>query len=325
MPLSSACFCDIIWVYVQLWEDLIVDTCKLKKYKFNNRVQCVREFELKSPEGLVIILHGMSEHGGRYEKFALFLKDMNLAVWVPDHRQHGRSVSHDKVGIFSKEDSFEAMLEDIQFIYTQAVEKYPNVPVYLLGHSMGTMLSRAFIQNYQPNLTKVVLIGSPSFRFSGIKPLKVFCKLKASLSNGRSHLLGNATFNNYNARVENSKTKFDWLSCDENEVQKYIDDELCGYDYNARFYEQLANMLLSANSEENMTKFPDVPVLFLYGSDDPVGGYGEGAELLANKYNDLGKNFILCEYEGMRHELLNELEKEDVYHEIGEFLSGEEK
>ncbi len=297
----------------------------LKKFKFKDHILVLREYSREQAKGSVLILHGMAEHGDRYDDFASYINSLGFAVFVPDHRQHGKSVFHDECGIFNESDSYEAMLADIDFIYNHIEDTYEGLPIYIFGHSMGTMLSRGYIQNYEPDVRGVILSGSPVSELRGLGFMKFLSAVIAKFNGGRSRLLSTLTFAGNNKRIANKRTAFDWLSTDEKVVDKYIDDELCGYDYNARFYTELAKMFKDVNDHLSMQAFPDVPVLFVYGSDDPVGEYGDGARALAEKYNAMGKDFRPYIFEGMRHELLNEKGKEEVYKLIGEFLKVEEK
>ncbi len=297
-----------------------------KKYKFNNAVLCHRIWEADNAKGVLLVLHGMAEHGARYADFAEYIKSNDFNVIVVDHRQHGQSIAHDEYGIFGEHDTYEAILKDVDFAYRKAKEDYPDLEVFILGHSMGSIISRAYVQNYSPDIAGLILVGSPGKDIKGIKALKMLSKVQSVFSKkGRANFIGNNGFKGFNDRVENKRCDFDWLSVNEENVDKYLEDELCGYNYNAKFYYELGTMFEDVSKIEKMKNMTDARVMFIYGLEDPVGDFGVGTRKLADSYSELGKNIVCKEFANSRHEVLNDNEKLEAYKVVGEFLRSEEK
>ncbi len=294
-------------------------------YKFDRKRQYVRVFSPARVRAVVLILHGMAEHGDRYKHFAKFLMSYGYAVYVPDHRQHGKSVFHDEYGIYDQDDTYENMLKDIDFIFKKVREKHPDADIYILGHSMGSMLARGYVQNFEPDIKGVILSGSPSIIGAKVHIMKVLTKLMTVFKNKRMDILNSITFLGNNRKVNNLRTNFDWISTDFKMVDKYVADKLCGFSYNASFYYQLARMIQDVNRPEKMEHFPLVPVLFISGEEDPVGEYGLGARDLVQKYEEYGNSFTTYIVPGMRHEVLNEVNRQYIYNLILDYLEDEKK
>ncbi len=297
-----------------------------KKYKVNKAVICHRIWEADKAEGVLLVLHGMAEYGARYTEFADYIQANNFNVLVVDHRQHGKSIAHDEYGIFSEDDTYEAILKDVDFAFKKLEKDYPDLPIFILGHSMGSIIARAYVQNYSPDIRGLVLVGSPSNEVKGLGLLKFISKLQSSFSNKkRADVLGDMGFKDFNSRVENKRCKFDWLSVNEDNVDKYMEDELCGYNYNAKFYYEFARMFEDVNKKEKMQNITDSKIMFIYGLEDPVGDYGVGAKKLADIYSDLGKAVVCEEFKNARHEVLNDNDRLRAYKLVGDFIKSEEK
>ncbi len=297
-----------------------------RKYKVNNAVLCHRIWESENAEGVLLVLHGMAEHGERYDEFASYIKSNNFNVIAVDHRQHGLSIAHDEYGIFGENDTYEAILKDVDFAYKRAKEDYPNLPVFILGHSMGSIIARAYVQNYFPDIKGLILVGSPGKEVKGLGALKVISKTQSALSNKkRADFIGDLGFKGFNSRVENKRCKFDWLSVNDENVDKYMEDELCGYNYNAKFYYEFARMFKDVNKMEKMQNMTNSKIMFIYGLEDPVGDYGEGTRKLADSYSELGKNVVCKEFENTRHEVLNDNDRFRAFSLVGDFIRSEEE
>lgn len=276
--------------------------------------------ELESIKGVVVIAHGMAEYANRYDEFARFLAQNNFAVYAPDHRGHGFTLTSSKVGFFSKKDGWELVLSDLHKLIKITKEKHPEMPTILFGHSMGSLLARNYAIDYGRFIDKLILSGTatdPGF-------LSVFGRyLAKTLSflikpHTQSRLLTMLTFAGANKTYKPKRTKFDFLSRDNNAVDKYISDPLCGFDCSTSFYVDLLTGLQYVNKLGNVRKIPtSLPIFIISGDDDPVGDYGEGVKKAYQQFLDTNhKNTSLKLYPGARHELVNEINRKEVFEDV---------
>lgn len=288
----------------------------------NNKIINYVSWEVLNPEKIVVISHGMAEHPERYNDFALYLNKRNISVYGIYHIGHGRfanKLGHMDYGDFSLcIDNINELIEHIKI----------NVPIILIAHSMGSFIGQLYIEKYH-NIDGLVLSGSTKsngmFKI-GKHITSLVCKCSKDISKP-SKILDKLSSVFFNLKIKNSNTTFDWLSNDEQEVKKYIEDPYCGFVCSKGFY---MNLTFGA-SEMGKTKLLNnidkrLPILILGGSNDPVSNYGKGLNGLYKQYCKLGcKNVSLKIYPGSRHEILNETNKYSVYEEILLFLNGFKK
>jgi alpha-beta hydrolase superfamily lysophospholipase len=276
----------------------------------------------------VQIFHGMAEHAGRYERLAKFLNTKGFIVYANDHRGHGRTAgSLDAVGYIGK-DGFNNIVED-EFIITGTIkEEHPNLPVIILGHSFGSFVAQEYITRYGGDVAGVILSGSSIVPESAVEPgVKVASFQRFFLGEKRkSNFLDKRSFASYNKKFENNEgedRKFAWLSRDKGEVQKYVDDPYCGTVMTVGFYYYFYKGLVKLFKPENVAKVPKgLSVLIIAGSDDPVGGYGVGVDFLYKMYQSLGMNDVeLKLYQGARHEIFNEINRDEVFNDVVSWIS----
>jgi len=289
----------------------------------NNDILFGFEWTCEHPEGVVVIATGMEETAARYDEFARFLNEHNFNVYCVDHYGQGENaVNESQLGIvprsfFSKS---VRILDDIAKKYT-----IKGKPLIVLGHSMGSFMIQDYIQRYNKRPTKAVIIGTngPNAKvlYSAGYPLaRLVCKLKGDEKQGK--FLRNLAIGSYAKSVKDRKTDCDWLSYNEENVQKYIADPKCGHPSSNGFYREL----LKGNHRLYKKKFlekinKDLPIYITAGLEDPVGAFGKGPKALADLYKKLGvKDVELKLYEHMRHEILNEDKKLEVYNDILAFL-----
>jgi alpha-beta hydrolase superfamily lysophospholipase len=266
-------------------------------------------------KAVVQIAHGAAEHALRYKRFALFLNAAGYIVYANDHRGHWKTAgSLDKAGI-AGEDGWNGMANDLKLISDRIRAKNPGLPLVLFGHSMGSFLGQQYIQSWGNELAAVVLSGTTG-SLGDNTPQLIAAMEKAIQQEGRdapSAIFG-MMFAGFAAPFQPVKTGFEWLSRDEAEVQKYVDDPWCGFP----FSNALAADMLKGGQEVWSTaceaRVPTgLPVLMISGAMDPVGGFSAGVNALAARYRALGvKDLTIKLYEGCRHELLNELNRDEV-------------
>ena len=280
----------------------------------------------KNIKAAVQIVHGMAEHAARYGEFAEFLTENRFAVYADDHRGHGKTAgSLDCVGSFAEKDGWNLVVND-EFELTRIIKKEnPGLPVYLLGHSMGSLIIRDFIFKHSDYINGAVLSGTSCD--PGI--LAIFGKLVAKWQirqNGfkaKSPLLDKLSFGKFNSYFKPNRTPFDWLSTNDENVDRYIADPYCGSVFSAGFFYDLIYGVKKVNLFKNIEKVPkNLPILLISGEKDPVGDFTKGVMKVFNDYKkaeitDLNVRF----YTGFRHEILNETNRIEVYKDIADWLN----
>ncbi|MFD1038813.1 alpha/beta hydrolase [Virgibacillus byunsanensis] len=273
--------------------------------------------ETKKPNAIIQLAHGMVEHINRYSEFANFLVKHNIFVYGNDLRGHGKTgVKQGLLGYFAAKDGFEKTTNDLHVITKHIKTEHPNTPIILLGHSMGSFLVRNYIQTYSRNIDGVILSGTGYF-----PPLKSQAgkRLAALLPpKEESKLMNTLAFGSYNRKIKSKNSSFDWLSGDESAVQDYMDDPHSGFIPTARFfYDLMSGLIRMQDHQLNKSIRHDIPVLLISGDADPVGDYAKGIWKTAHLYQDAGlQDITTMLFENGRHELLNELNKDEVYETI---------
>lgn len=280
--------------------------------------------EVKEPRGIVQILHGMAEHGKRYDSFARYLNSHGWLVFADDHRGHGITAgSLDNIGYIGK-DGFNCIVEDEHIITRYLRGKYPGLPLVIIAHSFGSFIAQEYIIRYGSEIDGVVLCGSAAMDNWKARAGYAVASMVRVLKGERhkSRLLDYLSFGTFNRRIKNPASKFSWLSTDEKEVEKYEQDPFCGTVFTAGFFYYLSRAFLNLYRRERLKKIPaELPVFIIAGGEDPVGGYGKLVERLYYIYKDTGcVNVDMRLYPGKRHELFNEKEKEKVYSDVKEWL-----
>ena len=275
-------------------------------------------------KGVVQIVHGMAEHAEDM-RFCRSLTKAGYAVYANDHRGHGKTAgSLENTGYFAPDNGWDLVVGDMYKLNEIISNNHPGIPVYLLGVSMGSLLSRSYIMKYGDKLSGVILIGTNGdpgpLKYVGILVSKIEMKIKGKKA--RSTILDNLSFGNYNKAFSPNRTKFDWLSKDTSNVDGYVDDPYCGYICTASFFYDLVTGVDYIGKFSNVKKTPkDLPVLFLSGEDDPVGNMTRGVLEVYNLFKKAGIRDVDYKfYPEVRHEILNDISKEEVHRDIIEWL-----
>lgn len=279
-------------------------------------------------KGIVQVAHGMAETGARYERFAKVLTENGYAVYVNDHRGHGKTAgSVENVGYLGDNDGFDWLVKDMHQLTGIIKKENPDKPVILFGHSMGSFLSQRYIQLYGDELKGVILSGSNGKQGLLLKVGKFVAKgeIKKIGKKGKSEKLNNMSFGSYNNSFKPVRTDFDWLSRDEKEVDKYINDPYCGGIFSAQFYFDFLTGLMEIEKNENIEKVPkNLPICIFSGALDPVGNQGKGVLKLIEAYKRHNITNIKYKlYEGGRHEMLNETNREEVMKDVVEWIDSQ--
>ncbi|MDR3050229.1 MAG: lysophospholipase [Oscillospiraceae bacterium] len=279
----------------------------------------LRAWAPDDPWAVLIIAHGMAEHIARYDAFAGFLADQGVAVYGCDHAGHGKSALPEKYGYFYPKDGWHRVVDDLEDVRAYACARHPGLPVALLGHSMGSMLARSYITRYGQRLAGVVLSGT-----AGPNPTLPLGRALAGLQAlllpryKPSKLLHTLAFSANNRPFAPARTPADWLSSDPVQVDAYIADTACGYMFTATGYRDLLAGMAETNRRDWAAGVPQaLPVLIFSGAMDPVGGMGRGVAWVEHALRRAGVRDVTCRlYPQGRHEMLNELGREQVYEDV---------
>lgn len=276
------------------------------------------------PKAVVEIVHGMQEHRKRYDAFAEYLSEHGYVVVTFDLPGHGESCQKNQpLGYFGDENGWDHLIDSTYRLTKEIKEEYPNIPFILMGHSMGTMVSRCYIQDYDHELDGLILSGAPTYN-SGSKPGLALAKTIRSFKGkkGYSKTLDKAMTGGFNKCVENPRTELDWLSYDTDNVDRYIADELCGQPFTIQGYiDELEGMIRMNEPKFFSCKNPNLPIYFFGGADDPCIQGEEGLKKSIKVLQDAGYSDIEYKlYNHMRHETLNETEHEKVFEDVLNWL-----
>jgi alpha-beta hydrolase superfamily lysophospholipase len=285
-------------------------------------------YPTKSIRSYIHILHGMAEHSARYESFAKHLCEEGYVVSMHDHRGHGFTAQKNgQLGFLGYENGFERIVQDVfEVVETLKHEQNFNRPI-LLGHSLGSFIARRFSQKYSDAIEKLILSGTASptpLERAGHILAKQLVRIQGATQ--PSPLMNDLSFGTFNRNIDHPKTKFDWLTTDEVEVQKYIDDPFCGFIATNQFFVDITGgMAFLDRPNENARIRSDLPILLISGTADPVGDKkGKGVVKAGQQLVAAGVESVLVYlFEGMRHEILNEKKKDQVIEIIVRWLNDE--
>ena len=278
------------------------------------------------PEGeikaILQICHGMVEHISRYHGFAEFLSEHGIYVVGHDHLGHGQSVtSAEKLGYFHETNGNSYVIADIHQLRVRTEKNYPNVPYFLMGHSMGSFLVRQYLGLYGSGLKGAVIMGTGDQPSAVLGAGKLVCKVIAMFKGWtyRSKFVDNMAAGGYSKAFKDGSS---WLSQNKDNVAKYNDDPLSGFMFTVNAYYHMFSGMAKMNKQEAKGQIPkNLPVFFVAGQEDPVGNFGKSVEKVCQRYKDMGiKDVEIKLYPGDRHEILKEDDREVVYQDILNWL-----
>ncbi len=279
------------------------------------------------PAAILQIVHGMAEHVSRYEPLAKYLNSYGILVCGHDHIGHGASSKPEDWGYMGEENGWKIMVQDVEQLHGIMKVQYMDTPYFILGHSMGSFITRAWLAMYGSGVDGAIIMGTAGTN-PALGAAKFLCKTirKSKGSRHLSKLITNAAFGSYNKRIKPERTPYDWLTRDESIVDRYIEDPACGFTFTVAGYADLFNVIGYVSDDKWYRLVPkDLPLLLVAGREDPVGAYGAGPAEVAEKLQNAGCSDVsLILYEDMRHEILNEYGKETVMEDIRRFVLGEE-
>jgi len=265
--------------------------------------------------------HGMVEYIDRYHDFAEYLSQNGYYVVGHDHLGHGKSVySSDRLGFFHETNGNEYVIGDIHQIRIRTEEKYPHVPYFMLGHSMGSFLVRQYIGFYGAGISGAIIMGTGDQPNLILNMGKLMCRLQALIHGWtyRSALVDGMAAGAYNKRFEKETDGSNWLSRNPENVKNYRNDLLCGYMFTVNAYYHMFNGMIAMNNQEKAGRIPKgLSVAFVAGKNDPVGDFGKGVKKVWKRYKESGMQDVKMRlYEEDRHEILQELDRGQVFEDL---------
>lgn len=277
------------------------------------------------PRAILQLSHGMCEYLARYEDFIAYLTDRGFVVCGNDHLGHGGSAG-DIPGYFGPRRGYAYLPRDLYQLTLLMRESYPDLPYFLMGHSMGSFIAREYIHRHGSLLDGAVLSGTsgrqPAYPL-GLLLSRLICLVRGKTY--RSRLLDRLAFGGYNKRFGGKYGDAHWLTRDTAAIEAYRNDPLCTFTFTAQGMNDLFHLVGRCNRRSRCRSLPkDLPLLLISGGMDPVGRYGKGVRQVARRMERAGATRVTCKlYPDNRHECLNESNREEVYEDILAFLESQ--
>jgi len=272
------------------------------------------------PLAVVQIVHGVAEYAGRYDHFARYLTEHGFVVCGEDHLGHGKTVDDGKYGYFGKKDGWTLVTADIRQLRVIMGEKYPGIPYFLLGHSMGSFLARTYLCQFPGTVDGCILSGTgqekPALVAAGKAVASAICAARGPET--VSTLVDKLSLGAYNDQFKPTRTTADWICRDEAGVDAYLKDPFCTFKPTAGMFRDMMGGLQLIASEKALSRMdPRTPVYLFSGDQDPVGSNGAGVKKVYGFFKDHGTADLTMKlYPGGRHEMLNEINKGEVYADV---------
>ena len=277
------------------------------------------------PKAVLQIVHGIAEYIERYDDFARFLNGLGYVVVAEDHMGHGQTIgTQGTQGYF--EGGWFTAVSDSYALLRKTKAEYPELPYVLFGHSMGSFMARTILEMYPDSGIAAAVICGTGWQPRAILPGAIgICQLACRKVGEKnpSETLQNMVFGGYNKRVEHPRTEYDWLTRDAKEVDAYIAHPSCGFTATTGLLRDMLTGIRFIEQKQNLAKMDkDLPVLFIAGGDDPVGNYGKGVTRAAEEFRKAGMKDVSCRLFPLgRHEILNEINRREVYDFTAKWLA----
>ena len=279
----------------------------------------------QKPKGVLLIITGMAEHAARYEDFSLFLVKNAYSVYICDHPGQGKTAGNPgNTGIITRQRGWQCMLENVRTLYTHVRKEQPEMPVFIFGHSMGSVLARHFTAIYPVYIQGLIISGSlvMSKTFLTLSLILVRLKILFEGFNKKSRWLNKLFYWSFNRHFKPRKTRYEWISSVRQEVVAYDEDPYCGFFLSNGFFREIFKGIAATHRAEALITYrKTLPVLIMSGKEDAVGRFGKDAvKLHKNYFQQNFQNLSLKIFSG-RHELLHEKNKKEVYEYLLDWLN----
>ena len=274
-----------------------------------------------APRAILQLVHGIAEHIGRYDRFARFMSDHGYLVCAEDHLGHGNTPENaEDLGYTADKDGWVKMTDNVRALHERIAPQYPGIPYFILGHSMGSFLTRSYLIRYPGTVDACALLGTGQQPESVLKAGLAACRLEQIRlgKRGRSKLLQSLCFGAYNSQFKPNRTESDWVCSVDEVVDAYIADPFCQVMPTVTLMRDMLTGIRFNQQAEHLAKMDKTtPVFFLSGDQDPVGSNGKGVRAAYQSFLDAGCGHVRLKlYPGGRHEMLNEHNWQDVYDEL---------
>ena len=279
-----------------------------------------------APIAILQITHGMAEHIERYKEFANYLTDRGIAVVGDDHLGHGKTAAKNGLkGYFCKNDPATVVVRDEHRLKKTIQQEYPGVPYFIMGHSMGSFIVRNYLCEYGSGVNGAIVMGTGMQPKALLYVSKFMAAINGLFKGERSvaMFINGVAFGAYNKNIPDQKTSFDWLSRNEENVSRYMEDPDCGFVFTVNGFKTLFELIMRLHDKSRVAKIPqELPILVTSGEADPVGEYGKAVKTVFSEYETLGiKDVTLKLYPEDRHEILNEVDRQQVFSDIFEWIN----
>ena len=274
-------------------------------------------------KAMIMLSHGMAEHSGRYARLAEALCAAGYGLYALDQRGHGRTADEGTLGLYAEKDGWNKVVGDLAGLNQHIGQQQPGLPIILLGHSMGSYIAQAYLLHHSASLDGAILSGSNFQPVALYRAAGVIARLERARQGlrGRSALIDFLSFGSFNKAFKPNRTAFDWLSRDPLEVDKYINDPLCGFRCTNQLWIDLLGGLQQISKASNLAQIdPGLPMMVMGGECDPVSE-GKRLKSLAHALREAGcQNLQLNIYPQARHEVFNETNRDEVTADVLKWL-----
>lgn len=299
--------------------DYFFDSCG------TGQIHVCRWMPEQKPKAVLQIVHGIAEFAERYDDFANYLNSLGYVVIAEDHMGHGQSIGEKGIRGYFHGGWFSAVADTYRLMQDTKAE-FPCLPYVLFGHSMGSFMARTILAKYPDSGIAAAIICGTGWQPRSalpalIKVVEAICK-KTGEKNP-SEQLQKLIFGSYNNKIADPRTPNDWLTRDDAVVDAYNAHPLCGFTPACGLLRDMMKGIYYIEQPKNLANMKKhLPVLLIAGQEDPVGSYGKGVERTAKEFKKAGMvNVCLKLYPDCRHEILNELNKQEVYAQISSWLA----
>ncbi|WP_343208786.1 alpha/beta fold hydrolase [Anaerolentibacter hominis] len=273
----------------------------------------------KNPKASILLLHGMAEYCERYEPFAAYLTKHGYDFYTYNHRGHGSDNQTGLLGFSGERSGHNLIVKDAVMAAEKVQEINRSSHLLLMGHSFGSIVARNVLQ-HKDDFDGAIICGTANPSYPKIYAGLLLTSLISLFKGPRyiSAFVDHMSFGGKEYKSLCKDTSFDWLTKDKEIVQEYVDSPLCGFTCTVSFFHDLLSLSLFGKKADLIGRTRrDLPLLFIAGDHDPVGGYGKDVSTLVATFQTMGfQEVALKLYRNDRHELLNEIDRNDVMSDI---------